>query len=78
MAPTTEAAPTAGTGTKVREFFEGVRTELAKVTWPDKGQIRQATVSIIVIVLAIGLVIALLDFALQGVLVRLIPQLFGR
>ena len=78
MAPTTEAASPAGTGAKVREFFEGVRTELGKVTWPDVGQIRQATVSIIVIVLLIGLVIALLDFALQGVLVRLLPSLFGR
>ena len=78
MAQTTEAAPAAGTGAKVRDFFDGVRAELHKVTWPDRAQVRQATISIIVIVLAIGLVIALLDFALQGVFVRLLPSLFGR
>ena len=77
MATTPEAA-TPGTGVKVREFFEGVRTEMHKVTWPDVGQIRQATIGIIVVVLVIGAIIALLDVALQGIFVRLIPSLFGR
>ena len=78
MASPTEAAAPAGTGAKVRDFFEGVRTELHKVTWPDRGQIRQATIGIIVVVLAIGAVIALLDVVLQLVLVRGLPSLFGR
>ena len=78
MAQTTEVAPAAGTGARVREFFEGVQTELRRVTWPDLAQIRQATIGIIVVVLLIGLVIALLDVVLQGVLVRLLPSLFGR
>ena len=47
-------------------------------SWPDLAQIRQATIGIIVVVLVIGLLIALLDVALQGVLVRLLPSLFGR
>ena len=78
MASNTEAVAPAGTGTRVREFFEGVQTELRKVTWPDLPQIRQATIGIIVVVLVIGLLIALLDVALQAVLVRLLPSLFGR
>jgi len=57
--------------------YDSVRSELRKVTWPDVGQIRQATIGIIAIVLLIGAIIALLDVVLQQVLVRWIPQLFG-
>lgn len=78
MATSPEAAAPAGFGTKVREFFEGVRAEMHKVTWPDVPQIRSATIGIIVVVLVIGLVIALLDLVLQSILVRGIPALFGR
>ena len=78
MAQTTDVAAPSGTGAKLREFFEGVQTELRKVTWPDAGQIRQATIGIIVVVLVIGLIIALLDLVLQGLLVRLLPSLFGQ
>ena len=78
MAAAAEATAPAGTLDRVRGFLEGVRTELHKVTWPDMGQIRQATIGIIVVVLVIGAVIALLDLALQGIFVRLIPSLFAR
>jgi len=78
MAQPTEAAAPAGTGARLRDFFEGVQAELKKVTWPDVPQIRQATIGIMVVVLVIGLLIALLDVVLQGVLVRLLPSLFGR
>ena len=59
------------------EFLSDVRTEMRKVTWPDRTQLRQATVAIIIFVLLIGLVIWLMDLVLQGVLVRAIPSLFG-
>jgi preprotein translocase subunit SecE len=78
MATTPEAAAPAGFGTRVREFFEGVRAEMHKVTWPDVPQIRSATIGIMVVVLIIGLVIALLDVVLQAILVRGLPSLFGR
>ena len=47
-----------------------------KTTWPDLPQVRQASIAIIIFVLLIGLVITLLDLALSGVLIRLIPSLF--
>ena len=50
--------------------------ELRKVTWPEHGQVRSATVAIIIFVLLFALVIFLLDLVLQGVLVKLIPSLF--
>ena len=58
-------------------FLADVRNELNKVTWPDRAQLRQATIAIILFVLAIGGLIALLDLILQLVLVRGIPSLFG-
>jgi preprotein translocase subunit SecE len=59
-------------------FYNDVIAEMRKVTWPERVQIRQATIAIIIFVLLIGLVIFLLDVVLQGVLVRLIPSLFTR
>ena len=59
------------------EFLREVRKELEKVTWPDLPQLRQATLTIIAFVLLIGAFIALLDVSLQGIMVRLIPSLFG-
>jgi preprotein translocase subunit SecE len=64
--------------TRLVTFYHQVMAELRKVTWPDMPQVRQATIAIIVFVLLLGLVIWLLDVALQGVLVRLIPSLFSR
>ena len=59
-------------------FYNDVVAEMRKVTWPDRDQVRQATIAIIIFVLLIGLVIFALDLVLQGVLVRLIPSLFTR
>jgi preprotein translocase subunit SecE len=48
------------------------------VTWPDRPQVQQATIAIIIFVLLLGLVIYILDAALSAVLVRLLPSLFAR
>jgi preprotein translocase subunit SecE len=60
------------------EFLQEVRGEMRKVTWPDRAQLRSATIAIIIFVLLIAGFIALLDVLLQGVLVRGIPALFGK
>ena len=62
---------------QVPTFLGEVRQEMRKVTWPDRTQLRQATIAIIVFVLLIGAVIALMDVAIQAILVRGIPSLFG-
>jgi len=73
-----EAAPRSDNFfTRVVTFYDDVMGEMRKVTWPDWGQVRQSTLLIIVFVLFVGLVIYLMDLALQGILVRLIPSLFG-
>ncbi len=58
-------------------FLTDVRSEMRKVTWPDRAQLRQATVAILIFVLLIAGVIAILDIVLNGVLVNLIPSVFG-
>jgi preprotein translocase subunit SecE len=58
-------------------FYHGVMAEMRKVTWPDIPQVRSATISIIIFVLLLGLVITILDFVLQGVLIKMIPSLFA-
>ena len=58
----------------VRDAFHEVRH---KSTWPDVPQVRQASIAIIIFVLLIGLVISLLDLALNGLLIRLLPSLFS-
>jgi preprotein translocase SecE subunit len=62
---------------RTAHFLTDVRAEMRKVTWPDRAQLRQATLAIIAFVLFIGLVIAGMDFLLQTVLVRGIPSIFG-
>jgi len=67
-----------GLGTRLVTFYHDVVAEMKKVTWPDRPQLQQATIQIIVFVLVLGAVIALLDVALQFVLVKLPQMLTGR
>ena len=76
--PTQQSGRAGGFFRSVVTFYNDVVAEMRKVTWPDLPQVRQATIAIIIFVLLVGLAIFLLDVALQGVLVRLIPSLFSR
>jgi preprotein translocase subunit SecE len=59
------------------DFYHGVMAEMRKVTWPDRPQVQSATIAIIIFVLILGLFITILDFALQGILIKAIPSLFA-
>ena len=59
-------------------FYHDVMAEMKKVTWPDRPQLQDATIKIIIFVLFIGAIIALMDIGLQFVLVRLPQLLLGR
>jgi preprotein translocase subunit SecE len=69
---------TPGMWTRFVVFYHGVIAEMKKVTWPDRPQVRSATIAILIFVMLIGLVITILDYALQGVIGRLIPNIFAR
>jgi preprotein translocase subunit SecE len=59
-------------------FFQDVRAEMTRVTWPDAGQIRQLSIAVIVLSLFVGAIIGVLDIALQLIFVEGIPAVFGR
>jgi len=69
--------PTPGIVSRLVAFYHGVVAEMKKVTWPDLPQVRSATISIIIFVLVLGLLITLLDFILQGILIKGLPSLLG-
>jgi len=63
--------------TRLAQFYQDVQDEMRKVTWPDRAQLKDTTIKIIIFVLFMGAVIGLIDLFLQMVLVRGIPALFG-
>ena len=67
-----------GLGTRLVTFYHDVIAEMKKVTWPDRAQLQQATIQIIIFVLLLGAVIGLVDVGLQALLVRLPTMLLGR
>ncbi len=73
-----EAAPRASLPRRLGTFYQDVRGEMGKVTWPDAAQVRQLSIAVIVLSLTIGGLIAIMDIVLQQVLVRGIPSLLGR
>ena len=58
-------------------FYHDVVAEMKKVTWPDRPQVQQLSIGVILLSLFVGFVIWLLDLLLQGLLVRLPASLFG-
>ena len=47
---------------RVQKFFSDYKSELKKVTWSSKDDVRKNTITVIVIILVLVIVIALLDF----------------
>ncbi len=50
---------------KAVKFFDGVKAEFKKISWPDKESLIKQTVAVIIISLVVGAIIAVLDFGLQ-------------
>ncbi|HET9929011.1 MAG TPA: preprotein translocase subunit SecE [Rubrobacter sp.] len=54
-----------------RRFTRDVRSELRRVSWPDRDQLRQSTAVVLIIVIVLALYIAAVDVVFQS-LVRLV------
>ena len=61
---------------RVGNFYQEVITEMRKVTWPDREQLKDTTIKIIIFVLFIGALLAVIDILLNLILVKGIPSLF--
>ena len=57
---------------RTRDFFSEVVEELKKVTWPDRDQLKNATLVIIVFVLIVSAIIWVMDLAVSGVVNQII------
>jgi preprotein translocase subunit SecE len=53
------------------DFVRGVRGELRRVSWPDRDQLQQSTIVVLIIVLVLAAYVALWDFVFQS-LARLV------
>ena len=62
-----------GTATFVTE----VQAEVKKVTWPDREQLKNATLVIIGFVLLMALIIGVMDVVLQWIFVSALPKVLG-
>ena len=58
---------------KATNYVKEVRAEIAKVSWPNRLEIRQATVVVLVLVA----ILATFIFAIDQIFVRLLGLLFG-
>ena len=77
MAAEVVAAETKSLPQRMVAFYQDVLHEMRKVTWPDRAQVQQLSIGVILLSLFVGLLIWVLDLVLQGVLVRLPASLFG-
>jgi preprotein translocase subunit SecE len=54
--------------TRIRRYFDEVWSELRKVSWPTREQVRNLTVLVFAISLVIGIYVAVLDSVFQNVI----------
>ena len=62
--------------TATRDFIEECWEELSKVTWPDKAQLKSATLVVIIFVILISAIIWIMDVASRTV-IGFIMVIFG-
>jgi len=53
---------------RIRRYFDEVWSELKKVSWPTREQVRNLTVLVFAISFTVGLYITVLDQMFQGLL----------
>ena len=54
--------------TRIRRYFDEVWSELRKVSWPTREHVRNLTVLVFAISLAVGIYITILDSFFQNVI----------
>ena len=57
---------------RLRRFIDEAWSELKKVSWPTREQVRNLTVLVFVVSFVVGIYITVLDFAFSQVVARLV------
>ena len=52
----------------LKEYFQGVKTEFKKITWPNKEQIQNEFFTVIVIVTIIAMIVYGIDLGLDKII----------
>ena len=60
--------------TRIRRYFDEVWSELRKVSWPTRLQVRDLTVLVFAISLVVGIYITVLDAVFQRAVALLVPS----
>ena len=50
---------------KSGSWFKGLKGEFGKIIWPTKDEVKKQTISVVLVSFVVGVVIAILDMALQ-------------
>jgi preprotein translocase subunit SecE len=58
--------------TRIRTYFNEVFSELRKVSWPTREQVRNLTVLVFAISLVVGIYISVLDVIFQNIIAFLV------
>lgn len=53
-------------GTQKKSFMDGLKAEFAKIIWPDKETLTKETIAVMSSSIALGLIIAILDFIISN------------
>lgn len=61
-----DSAKTESKSKPKRSFWQGVKTEFKKITWPDKESLLKQSLVVVCISLILGALIAVLDFMFQN------------
>ncbi len=48
-----------------QSWFRGLKQEFAKISWADRKSVMKQTVAVVSVSVAVGLIIALMDWAIQ-------------
>ena len=61
-----ETANTAQEKAPKKSWFKGLKSEFKKISWPDKETLVKESAAVIVITVILGLVIAVVDMAIEN------------
>lgn len=48
-----------------RSWFKGLKSEFRKIVWPDKESLAKQTVAVVAVSVALGIMIAAIDYVVQ-------------
>ncbi|MCB6415183.1 preprotein translocase subunit SecE [Dorea acetigenes] len=51
--------------TQKKSWFKGMKAEFKKVIWPDKVTLAKQTTAVVSVTVAVGVIIAIVDFLVQ-------------